>query len=295
MTSPISSPIRLSRRAKALLLSPFVILVGAAARLIIVSNGDTTVATSIAAASGVTGSLLGTVIPLLPPYLPLLVLIFVLFRRLVLASVLAAAAVLVSPAYASAGDGWIFAISSIPKLFNHALHGEWGLLQQEAPGVIACVILGILFAFWGISEVTRDATGVLDTIFAQARYVLFGLACGVICTFGLLFMLAVYRVPFNVDYASQIARRPWLPAEEIQTKSDEERVGYVISTADGWFLLMNESERSLEYIPADEVVSRVVCTPRSYSVEYRSPLIDIRGSGKPAGEICAASVQENEL
>lgn len=164
------------------------------------------------------------------------------------------------------------------------------MLQEELPGVIACVVVGISFAFWGASEVAKGTARGLDTFLVQARYVLFGLICGAICTLGLLFMLSVYRVPFNVDYASQIARRPWLPAEEIRTNSGEESVGYVISTTDDWFLLMNENGRSLEYVSAGKVVGRLICTPRSCDSEYKPPLIEIRGAGKPAGRVCSDSV-----
>lgn len=292
MTSAISSPLRLSRRAKALLLSPLVLLIGAATRLIIISNGDTTVATSVAAAGGVTGSLLGSVIPLLPPYLPLLVLIFVLYRRLVLASVLAAAAVLVSPAYGDASDGWTFAFSSVPRLFEYVWHGEWSSLEEEAPGIIACVALGVVFAFWGVSEVAPGEWRGFLIAWEQFRYVAFGLACGVICVFGLLFMHSVYRVPFDANYASQIARRPWLPAEEVVVESGDRYVGYVISTTDGWFLLVNESNRALEYLPAESVVDRRVCTPESYDLEYRAPLVALPGAGAPSGRVCPLARHE---
>lgn len=267
--------------------SPFVLVIAAAARLILISDGDTTVASSIAAAGGVTGSLVGTVIPLLPPYLPLLVLVFVLFRRLVLAAVIAVVAVLVSPAYDSASDGWNRAVSSIPAMFNHVIHGEWGALYRDGPGVVASVILGVVFAFWGVSEVASREPSRFLVVVAQVRFIVFGLICGAICTLGLLFMLAVYRVPFDANNAAQIMRRPWLPAEEIQTNAGDRRVGFVITTKDGWFLLMNESNRSLEYIPAGSVVRRQVCTPPSYQVEYRPPLIDIRGGSKPSSKVCA--------
>lgn len=281
----------MSRRMKALLMSPLVVLIAAATRLIVISNGDTTVASSIARAGGVTGSLLGTVIPLLPPYLPLLVLIFVLYRRLVLAAVIAFAALLVSPAYGSASDGWNHVVTIVPRLSAQVWNGEWKALLRDATGVSVCVAAGVMLAVWGISEVRPRNDRFLNLFLGQVRYIGFGLFCGAICTFGLLFSAVVYRVPFDVQNAAQIMRRPWLPAEEIRTNEGKVIVGFVISSADGWFLVMAEDDRALRYVKADSVAERLVCTPPSYDVEYRTPLIELRGAGKPMDRVCGRSAR----
>lgn len=280
----------MSRRMKALLMSPLVILIAAATRLIVISNGDTTVASSVASAGGVTGSLLGTVIPLLPPYLPLLVLIFVLYRRLVLAAVIAFSAVLVSPAYGSASDGWRHVMTIVPRLSAQVWNGEWNALLKDATGVSVCVAAGVILAVWGISEVRPRGDRFLNLFLGQVRYIFLGLFCGAICILGFLFSAIVYRVPFDVQNAAQIMRRPWLPAEEIHTNEGKVYIGFVVSSADGWFLVMAENNRELQYIKADSVVERLVCTPPSYDVEYRSPLIELRGAGKPMGRVCGQSV-----
>jgi hypothetical protein len=57
---------RSSRWLRALLLSPVVLLFISATRLILVSNYDTTTATTIATSGGFVATLLGTVVPLLP-------------------------------------------------------------------------------------------------------------------------------------------------------------------------------------------------------------------------------------
>jgi hypothetical protein len=59
-----------SRGLMTLALSPFIILLASGTRLILISNYDTTTATTMAASGSLGETLLGTVIPLLPPFLP---------------------------------------------------------------------------------------------------------------------------------------------------------------------------------------------------------------------------------
>lgn len=88
-----------SRRLKALFLSPIVILFASAARLLLISNYDTTTATTLAASAGVVGTLLGTIVPLLPLFLPAILIFFIVVRRWGLAVLTALLTTLVSPAY----------------------------------------------------------------------------------------------------------------------------------------------------------------------------------------------------
>lgn len=269
-------------------MSPVVILIASAVRLLVISNQDASVASTVATSRGVVGSLLGTVVPLLPPYLPLLALLLILIRNLFLTVAVMFAAALVSPAYDSAVNGWNYAISSLPRLFSLAWSGEWETLYRESPSVLACATAGVIFAFWGIKEASRSVRQDEFLVIAKSvAYVVYGMACGVICMIGLLFTQAVYNVPFKIEQTSQILRRPWLPAEEVTTRDGVVHVGYVISTSDGWFLVLNEYDRSLDYIPAGSIIGRETCTPQDYRIEYRPPLIELRGARPPNDRICA--------
>jgi hypothetical protein len=88
-----------------LALSPFIILLASGTRLILISNYDTTTATTMAASGGFGETLLGTVIPLLPPFLPALLVIFAIFRQWWCLAFAAVATALVSPAYIGVHEG----------------------------------------------------------------------------------------------------------------------------------------------------------------------------------------------
>lgn len=125
MTSPSDRTEVSSRRVKALLLSPVIVLFASAARLLIISNYDTTTATTLAASSGVVGTLLGTIIPLLPLFLPVVLIFFMIFRRWGLVVLTALFTALVSPASIhSLGDGFRIAadtVSSTKGIWHGAL------------------------------------------------------------------------------------------------------------------------------------------------------------------------------
>jgi hypothetical protein len=136
-----------SRRVKALILSPIVILFASAARLLIISNYDTTTATTIASSAGVVGTLLGTVVPLLPPFLPAIIVFFIIFRRWGLALLTALFTALVSPMYiTSAKEGLRTAADSGRE--------TWGEIIGVLPGLEGVVhtvgnILGFIVNLLG--------------------------------------------------------------------------------------------------------------------------------------------------
>jgi hypothetical protein len=51
----------------------------------------------------------------------------------------------------------------------------------------------------------------------------------------------------------------WLPAERIDTGTQENIIGYVLSEKGGWFSVLSERGDRLMYIKAEEIRSRVVC------------------------------------
>lgn len=123
-----------SRRVKALLLSPVVVLFASATRLLIISNYDTTTATTLASSSGVVGTLLGTIVPLLPLFLPAILIFFMILRRWGLVVLTALFTALVSPASIhSVGDGLKVAIDTAgsTKAIWHGVVQIWPGLQDE--------------------------------------------------------------------------------------------------------------------------------------------------------------------
>ncbi len=136
-----------SNRVKALILSPVVVLFAAAARLLIISNYDTTTATTIASSGGAVGTLLGTVVPLVPPFLPAIVVFFIIFRRWGLALLTALFTALVSPMYIeSVKDGLSIAADSG--------RGAWREIIAVFPGLqgivhIVWIILGWIVGVLG--------------------------------------------------------------------------------------------------------------------------------------------------
>jgi hypothetical protein len=276
----------MSRAAKALLLSPAVILIASGTRLIVISNHDTTTAVTIASSGGVAGTLLGTVVPLLPAYLPLVVLLLVLFRKPVFAVLVALATTLVSPAYVGFNEGWRRAMNELGALLGHLYHFEFGTLWNDHRAALICIAVGVVFAGWGTAQVRLYTDEFLAPSVKLAIHFSWGLVYATVCLVGLLFVQAVYRVPFDFENFDAIMRRPWVPAEEITLDTGERYVGYTITTKDGWFLLLNEHDRSLDYLDAASVVSRRVCTPAAMSPDYRDPLHRLDGSLPPINSLC---------
>ena len=159
--------VRAPRRVQALLLSPLVILFASAARLLIISNYDTTTATTVAASSGVVGTLLGTIVPLLPLLLPAIVIFFVIFRQWGLVVLTALLTAFVSPAYYrsvvnaleitanEAGEIWRGLLDVYPNLKDDIVNitqDTWGWLE---------IPLGFL---WNLFEGLLRALGILDLL-----------------------------------------------------------------------------------------------------------------------------------
>lgn len=135
-----------SGRVKALLLSPVVVLFASAVRLLIISNYDTTTATTLAASSGVVGTLLGTIVPLLPLFLPAIFIFFIIVRRWGLVLLTALFTAFVSPAAVhSVRDGLKIAGDT-----TASAKGIWHGVLQIWPGLQdGLIYLGRTVQGWG--------------------------------------------------------------------------------------------------------------------------------------------------
>ena len=287
-----ASPTRLSRSMQAVVASPALILFASATRLILICNYDTANAAAMAANGGIIQTLLGSLIPLLPPFLPLLVLVLLVFRRWIAAALAASAAAVVSPAYDTWANGWNYAIHEAGNLVQRAASPEIAMLWQESPRVLICAGVGLLFAVLGAAKGWDSDDEPFDTwIIARLGHGLWGIIIAAACVLGLLFVQAVYRVPFDLKNASEVVRRPWIPAEQITLTADgapRTYIGYVISTGDDWFEMLIDDDRTIVYVPADTVVSRTVCIPPGSfaSTPFHKPLFELHGAQPPQQHQC---------
>lgn len=263
-----------------------------ATRLIVICNYDTTNAATIATSGGIAGTLLGTIVPLLPPYLPAVVLVLLLFNRFFLAAITAGATAFLSPAYMTAIEGYHVATTKLPHLLGLALDSQWSVLWREAgPKIVIFMAISLTFA---IIEIRVWFSGWVDHPYLEGllRFV-GGLVVAAVCFFGLLFVQAVYQVPFDLTHGSQVVRRPWMPAEEITLDNGRVLIGYTISSKDGWFLILNDEDRTTEYIRAASVSGRRVCTHERDQIKYRDPLIKLVGAREPRTHTCGVQFENN--
>lgn len=286
MASESGGTRRIARSVRALILSPAVLLFASAIRLLIISNYDPTVATAIAASGGVTGTLLGTIIPLIPPFLPALVLALIIFQRWALAGFAILGTALVAPAHLPVS----VAANRISDGFSHF----WDFMQH--PQEWANLKLGILWIdmqwlliFSGVALVValiewlprglrwfkqrKNNKGIFPL--GVADVVIFCLGTSLFFLVAASFVTAIYRIPGDIQTIAIIVRRPWLPAEQIDLKSGEIKVGYIFSTKDGWNSILTEKSRVIEYVKADEVKARHVCDVEGHASSRPAPIIKL--------------------
>ncbi len=85
------------RRWLTLLLSPLGLVLISAGRLLIISNYNTTTATTIASTGGYINTLLGSIVPLVPIFIPYVALLLLLFRQFMLSALTFVFAAFIAP------------------------------------------------------------------------------------------------------------------------------------------------------------------------------------------------------
>lgn len=328
-----------------LLLSPSVLAVAVATRLLLMANLDPMVAMKIATTGGLVGTLVGTIVPLLPPFLPLFVVWLVIARRWFLAFMAAMSTALVSPAKTGALEGW-----------RHIYQRGWAFFSDQfsQPGLWAVATLSMIAAFaaspaalrWVRKDdmvktvdekVRRFESETVHTFVPDERYnadtgeheivgfkpidyeeaspqqrrfwraairsayrdqenwrrwrnaglrVVYAVA---VAAAAVLFVGAVsqfYVIPAAGADPAFIARRPWIPPEVLTTKAGRQEVGYVLATADKWFTVLAEKDRTIHYLAADDVTRRSVCTLEPASASNTGPLVRFRGVTGPSSKPC---------
>jgi len=245
----------------ALALSPLVVLLASGTRLIIIGNYDTTTATTMAASGGLGPTILGTVVPLLPGFLPAVIVILAIFRQWGLLVFTAAATAFVSPAYVTLGQGWNQTYPIFRVAVDHARHLQWLALWHDSRLLVWCAGLGAAFSLWDNYPKLVPVRSLL---------------VAAICALALLFIQHVYRVSTDLDTLSETLRRPWLPAEKIELKSGERRVGYILSTDKDWHTVLEEGTRTISYIRTGDVANRTVCRAGTPPPATPPPLIHLK-------------------
>jgi hypothetical protein len=146
-----------TRRSIALILSPVGLLFISTARLIIVSDYNTTTAVTIASSGGYINTLLGSVIPLIPIFIPYLALLLLLFRRFLLSALAFVFAAYITPSPISVTDAIALVRADgqqfIVQISNYRVAAIvlavlvllviWGYQRSFAEGLIAVLAIAL--------------------------------------------------------------------------------------------------------------------------------------------------------
>jgi hypothetical protein len=233
----------------ALLLSPFGILLISITRLLIISNYNTTTASTVASSGGYVNTLIGTLIPIVPLAMPYFCIGLLMFDRAALAILALAAAVLTSPAALSASD-----IIDDFKKKQHAFLSSGHLHSFIILGGLFLAVFLIEILGFNIQASIRTAT------------LLAGLAL-------LPCALLLYPLPIQSDFYAQQLRQPWIPAVVITQTSGKSLVGYVLSDSNDWFVILQADNRDVDYIPSGQVARQKACELEPTST--KRPIIDL--------------------
>jgi hypothetical protein len=319
-------------RSIALLLSGPGLLLLSAARLLIISNYNSTTAVTVASSGGFVNTLLGTVIPLVPVFLPWIALCLVLSKHFLLSIIAFAAAGALSPTALTlsmtkqlirldarhiglyiTSDRSLALMSAIviAGFASWAYHRNWieiiGTLMALAVAAVAVSIPvttdaaftsqvrsaragehHLLKRVGGVERVVTWARRVItdtgishlfghsDIIWNIILVVLVFFVVLIVSKWPNLFVTVtaagvalvlfpyvwtLYPLPHRSDYYATALYQPWLTAEEIRLDKGHSDYGYVLSTADGWFTVLLAQNRTIVYIPEDDVTARDVCQP----------------------------------
>ncbi|MGW6444671.1 hypothetical protein [Lentzea sp. NPDC055074] len=252
-------------------------------RLVVVCNYDTTTAIALISSKGLVGTLVGGLASMLPVYLPAAVVVLLVFRQWTLASFVLLATLLLAPLDKPVLDAASSLRDSVTRVFGTLTgQGHYMVWHRHYYWYVLCAVLCVLIA-WTIppdrlakrvltersansgSESEEERKKAEDSIWRQNHRskdisAAYGLLVALVTTSVMLALVKMYSVPLEPSMASRALRQLWLPAEEISLRSGKVEVGYVLSTADKWFAVLNEKDRRVVYILADDIVGRRTCS-----------------------------------
>jgi len=151
-TNASGNPAGLSRLTIGLILSPIGLVLISAARLIVVSDYNTTTAVTIASSSGYFNTLLGSVIPLIPVFAPYVALILLLFKRFFLSIIAFIFTAFITPTPLT-----------LPQLLAIA-KSDWHQLAPLVSGewlITVAVVLTIIAVLWNYSRSLAEAVSIV--------------------------------------------------------------------------------------------------------------------------------------
>jgi hypothetical protein len=120
--------------------------------------------------------------------------------------------------------------------------------------------------------------------------VLWSIALGAIAVPLVGLVMQFYTIPIIAVNPGILARSMWLPSEVITVKEQPQpTVGYVLSTSDGWFVVLTERNRAIEYIPADKVTARSVCAADENHMPSGRPLVRLYGASNTVSPQCPST------
>jgi hypothetical protein len=300
-----------SRVAKTLVASPIIVLIATGVRLLVISDYNTTTASTIVAEKGAAGTLLGTVIPLIPTTLPFITLLLLAFRRWLGFGLAIAATAFVSPAYATieeARQASAARMRTTAPLIQqtatwvkvHASHFSMSGTWRNRVSIYHVASRGLLHAahdpHWqavgfGIFGFLLASRGRLHGRFRirfrlRLKLLLRPWLVGFACFLAMAFVNVMYHIPHDLRSLDQAMRRPWIPAESITLKNGDRKVGYTLSIKDGWYVWLDEKSRSIEYLKPDDVQARQVCSVDQTGLPA-APIIRIPGAEPVLVASCA--------
>ncbi|MFI7696084.1 hypothetical protein ACIBQ6_43935 [Nonomuraea sp. NPDC049655] len=95
----------------------------------------------------------------------------------------------------------------------------------------------------------------------------------IVAVFGFASITHMYHVPYGYTTIKEVARKPWMPLEVIETKTVR-YVGYSIAVRDGWHAILDDKERMIHYVQSVDVVRREICRKSSELLSHPKPLVD---------------------
>lgn len=133
------------------------------------------------------------------------------------------------------------------------------------------IVLLLIFIIWVWVALDSGGLPSLNLAMALTTFV------AVLATLALLpYISNFYPLPGHRSYYVEVLRAPWLPAEKIRMSTGLVYNGYVLSTDNGWFIVLLAHERRIVYLPANDVVERTVCqTSTPGQPPQRKPLIPL--------------------
>ena len=227
---------RLSRSATiALIASPVGLLLISVARLLVISNYDTTTASAIVSSGGYVDTLLATTIPLIPIFLPYIALALLYFNRVILGILSLGTALIISPTALTRAS----IVHLLQRDGNRIQHASGGV--QTFIVVMAAVLLCLL-----IVELLR-----LNDFFKSLAVVVSIVAIPI--------FVSIYPFPIGSEFYSELIRQPWLPANTITLRSGQEFTGYILSDDPSSVAVLREATRTVTYYPPGEIVKMRLC------------------------------------